>query len=233
VWCQASQVPQSRELRCRTLEANGDEPPEIPDEALRNFPENARLLIAEAFVRRDGLRAAKAAAAEQKLTAAKAAAEEQRTTAERQQAAIEEAEQYANSWTRHPEVPALFPEDHVTPGIQTAQTKGNTNTLFSSCGHYQLKSRPEDDKECEATWADHDFSFDNAALPKKKDPSKIKATKKKETIIAKTNADDFADDIQTELKLRKAANAAEDALIESLSLACNLVDLKLHPVKQK
>ena len=97
-------------------------------------------------MRRDGLRAAKAAAAEQRLTAAKAAAEEQQTTAERQQAAIEEAEQYANSWARHPEVPALFPEDHGTPGIQTAQTKGNTKTLFSPCGHYQLKSRPEVDK---------------------------------------------------------------------------------------
>ena len=51
----------------------------------------------------------------------------------------------------------------------------------------------------------------------------------KKTQLPKNDADNLADDIQTEQKLRDAAHAAEDALVESLSLACHLVDLKIRP----
>jgi hypothetical protein len=56
---------QARELECRRAEANGGEPPEVPEDVTRILPERTKLQIAAAFVRRDNLRIAKANAEEQ------------------------------------------------------------------------------------------------------------------------------------------------------------------------
>ena len=110
VWCRASQVPQSRELHCRTLEANGEEPPEVPDDVYRNLPENVRLQIAEALVRRDGIRAARNTAAKQRAEHAKAAADKNNAEAQRRKTANNETNQSVINWDLNPDAPAFFPE---------------------------------------------------------------------------------------------------------------------------
>ena len=88
--------------------------------------ESSRLQIAEAFVHRDSLRAARASADEQRVAAAKAASEKQQiTTGNRREAA------YHSEWDRNLEEPTAFPEPSRN-SVHYSEEYGATSVLDQS-----------------------------------------------------------------------------------------------------
>ena len=77
------------------------------------LPESTKLQIADAFIRRDTLRAAKANAEEERAIATRAETERKRTAEDDQRAAVKERTQYSD-WNQNTENPTFFLE--TSPG---------------------------------------------------------------------------------------------------------------------
>ena len=141
VWCRTSQIPQARELQCRRAEANGDEPPEVPDESCKSFLKALSFKLLTRSSAEITFAPQRQMQKSSEFTAARVEAERRQAAENDRHAAATERAQYSN-WDRNVETPTFFlkprqatrtiPKSMVPPAWSTrAGTKGQAIKLLS------------------------------------------------------------------------------------------------------